>query len=201
MPKSIFPHATLHEPGQADDLYLSGGNFMTGAIETAPRHLLNGSATLNNTTVFLSYLTAPVSMAVNNILMLCGSTAGVTPAHLQVGLYTVDGAGAITLVASSTDAAGASTQLLATNTEYTFALTTGQPYAVVRGQRYAIGIVYSFTTQPKLVGNFIASATQARAPRVSASYATGNPTTLPAGPIANASLANTGNFLYAALLP
>lgn len=164
---------------------------------TVPRQVATGSNVAAATGVLsLSYFTAKKSETCGQVRIKTGGTAAAaTPTLARIGLYTVDAAGAGTLVASIPN----DTALFAaTFTNYTRSWST--PVAKVAGQRYALGVI---TVSAGATATFIGIAVNADptvAPRTHGTW-TGQ-TDLPAS-FADASLgtAAASGIVYAALIP
>lgn len=111
---------------------------LTTGEETVNRNLVSSSAgTTASQVLKLSYFTARKSEPVGNLRMYSGGTAaGATPTLVRGGLYSIDGGGAGTLVASI---ASDTALFAAGNTGYTRALSAA--YNKVAGQRYAFGLL------------------------------------------------------------
>jgi lysophospholipase L1-like esterase len=92
---------------------------------------------------------------ITKLLHCTRSTAGAGITLARMGLYTVDAAGNLTLVARTVDFHG--TGAIAANTLFQQSLdaTGGYPtsYTMKAGQKYAIGFVYVGTTPPTVVSN------------------------------------------------
>lgn len=152
--------------GTLPDARLSG-NVITAATLSAQQH---GSATsldvmsrwFNQTpttntagTVSWTFFSSPYSFTASQISYACGTAAtGITLARF--GLYTVDSAGAVTLVART----ASDTSIFATlNTLYTrsFSTTGGYPstYSLVAGTRYAIAFLVTGSTGGLITGTTV----------------------------------------------
>ena len=128
-----------------------------------------------------------------------GTAAAATPTLVRVGLYTVDSAGAGTLVASTAN----DTALAATiNTSYEKSFSA--PYTLTEGQLYTLGfLIVSAGQAPTLVGkNDICGGTETteaiRAPRMCGSL--GSQTDLPAS-YADGSLSASASVIYMVVSP
>lgn len=169
------------------------GNLLATGVETVSRV----SVSMNNATgtgsLRLCYFTARKSLTATSSRMYSGSTAaGATPTLVRWGVYSLDAAGAGTLVASIVnDAALFATQ----NTAYTRALSA--PLALTAGQRYAFGLlVVTGAAAPTVAGFACVAALQpelALAPRMCA--ALGGQADLPAS-FTDASLANGSGIMH-----
>ena len=173
----------------------------------APTELTSGSATIRRRDVInstglglgsgsmrLSYFTPRTSATIASIRTIVGTTATATPTLNRIGLYTVDGSGNLTLVASTTHDASLWS---ATSTRYTKALSSS--YAITRGTRYAVGVLSVGSTAPSLLGYAATHSDElAEAPRLSASLS--GQTDLPAS-VTVGSLSNTTQNVYAVMVP
>lgn len=196
-----FPakHASTHDAGQSDDVYLDQGNGLTAGIETADRPYFNNAQIPASNYVFFSYFTAPFNYTANNIVIVTGGTAGVgAQNHFLLGLYTVNSSGDLVLVANTTDNA----VTLSINTDYSVAMTSGEPYTLLRGQRYAGALLVAYaTSRISLMGSYINQVTSARTPRITSSYTNGSPTSLPASVTqASGNILSSYDFYYMAFI-
>lgn len=114
----------------------------------------------------LSYFTAPITKACSGITVTTGTTAaGATPTLIKFGVWLVDAAGDMTLVAATPHDAAL---LAAANTAYTKAFSSR--YTFVAGQRYAWApLVVTAAAMPNFggVGGVNNSAEASTAPRSS----------------------------------
>jgi hypothetical protein len=192
-------HAASHAFGGADDLIgiSLDPDLLTTGESTMHRRVATSTVVAAATGVFLAtFFTAKKTETTTQVRMKTGGTAAAaTPTLVRIGLYTVDGAGAGTLVASTVS----DTALFAgTFTAYTKSWAVA--YAKVAGQRYAHGVI---TVSGAATPTFIGSAGQGdntTAPRLHGTL-TGQ-TDLP-GSFTDASLGNAtnSNSVYAVLLP
>lgn len=145
----------------------------------------------------LTYFTASKDETVNSARIISGATAATaTPSLVRIGVYTEAANGDLTLVASTPN----DTALLATiNTVYTKALSA--PLTKTSGRRYAVGVlVVSAVAMPTLVGYaYSAGITVEMFASPKACAAVNGNADLPAT-ILNASILNSGNRIYAALI-
>jgi hypothetical protein len=100
--------------------------------------------------VRLTYFTATASGTLSSLRMVTGGTAaGATPTLCRMAIYSVAANGNLTLLAAT---ANDPTLFAAANTAYARATTA--PFAVVAGQRYAIGVlVVTAAALPTFLGN------------------------------------------------
>jgi hypothetical protein len=162
-----------------DDIGSGGGggsadpNALTGA-EATMRRIDVGSVTLAlgaSGSVRLTYFSAVRSGSHTQLRMVTGTTAAAaTPTLCRMGLYSVAANGNLTLLAAT---ANDPTLFAAANTAYTRATTA--PFAVVAGQRYAIGVlVVTAAALPTFLGAAVsgsyAATLLAEDPRVTAAY-------------------------------
>ncbi len=168
-------------------------DLASGESTMARQHINATTLAPGNGNLRLTYFTARRSFTAASIRTTC-NVAQVGATLARIGLYTVDGSGNLTLVASTTNdtnlwiATGASTKSLSSS------------YAVVRGQRYALGVlVVGTSTSPQLSGNgTVSSAECAVAPRLCGFV--GSQTDLPAS-VSSGSVSDTFHQYYAALVP
>lgn len=167
--------------------------------EVFPRSMILGNSLASTTqNLRMTYFTARKSETSSQVRVVSGATAaGATPTLCRVGLYTVDGNDDATLVASI---ANDTTLFAAANTAYTRSWTT--PYALVAGQRYAVGIlVVTSATAPTFSGTPLITGAAAEAaikPRMTGTL-TGQ-ADLPST-ASSASMAASANRYYGAILP
>jgi hypothetical protein len=142
-----------------------------------------------------TFFTARKTETVTQIRTISGSTAAVTSTLCRVGIYSVDGSGNLTLIAST---ANDTALWAATNTAYTKSLSDS--FSKVRGTRYAVGLIFVGTTAPTFVGinTGFASSEFGIGPRLGA--LTGSNADLPAT-VAVGSLTDTSTQSYTVLLP
>lgn len=166
--------------------------------ETMSRGLVTQSASMGSSGALrLTYFTARKSESSTQVRLSTGGTAaGATPTLCRVGLYLIAGDGGATLVASIVND---TTLFAGSGTVYTRSWSA--PYAMVMGQRYALGVlVVTGAAMPSMAGGSIVSNASewAAAPRMTGNLAA--QTDLPAS-YADASLATSGSRVYAAILP
>lgn len=130
------------------------------AVETVNRVLgVAGSDTPATGVACLTMFTAEESLTVGNVSMnaATSSSSGLTLARM--GLYTIDSSDNATLVART---ASDTTLFNSSNTLYTraFATAGGYPatYALVSGQRYALGVICVGSTGGNYLSTLILSA-------------------------------------------
>jgi hypothetical protein len=167
---------------------------LTTGQATFNRHLINGYPAPGTGNLRLTYFTARKSETVVSFRTVV-TTLATTVTLSRIGLYSVDGSGNLTLVASTTNDVDL---WRSTGGSITKALTTS--YAVTRGQRYAVGLlIVNSGTACLLAGNIqVGSAEAAIAPRLSGFV--GSQTDLPST-VASGSVSNSGNMFYTALVP
>ena len=172
------------------------GGYATG-MSTMPRWAVQTtSITLTSGSMRLCGFTAPRTETVTKVRFLSGATAAAaTPTLVRVGLYSVDTAGAGTLVASTAN----DTTLAATqHTSYEKAFSAS--YTVTEGGLYAVGfLIVTAGATNTLVGSLNVSGgnvigENAYLPRICGSL--GSQTDLPAS-YTDASLSNTASVFYA----
>jgi hypothetical protein len=180
------------------------GNELADAIDLGDR-LTTGDPIMNrrfatnqlgatNGFLRLSYLTATKSETVTSVRVPC-ATAGVGATLARIGVYSIDGSGNLTLIASTPNDTGL---WIASSTSYTKSLSDS--FSKVRGTRYAIGIIsVGASTAPLLYGNnAVAGVEMSQPPRLSAilTSQTDLPSTISVG-----SLGDTTVTMYSVLLP
>lgn len=144
----------------------------------------------------LTYFTARKTALSTQVRIETGGTGSAGLTLARVGLYEVDGANNLSLVASTSSDA---TLAGAPNATHVRNWSTG--YTPQRGRRYAVGVLFVGTTTPTLVGCTVGDSNlnlTSRAPRMAATLS--GQANLPSN-VAAASVANTGRLVYAELLP
>jgi hypothetical protein len=143
----------------------------------------------------LTYFTARKTETINNLRTLCATVATSTTLA-RIGLYTVAGNGDLTLVASTES----DTALWETAGQRTKALSAS--YSKVRGQRYAVGVLWVGSGNAPTFAGIGSTVTAvisefAESPRQAAVRASQSdlPATIAAGDLIS------GQQLYAALVP
>lgn len=178
-------------------------NLLTSGESTVPRSITFSAAatTLSNQVFRLTFFTAVKTEPITQVRIPSGSTAaGATPTLCRVGIYSVDSAGAGTLINSiANDTALWATQ----NTDYLRSLTA--TFNKVAGQRYAFAwLCVTGATAPAVPGAQVLAAgapgsnAAARAPRLSGALTA--QADLPNG-FTDAGLTATGGLIYAELVP
>lgn len=174
-------------------------NPLTSGEETMSRDICASNAVASATqSLRLTYFTSRRSQTTTQVRVCTGSTAAAaTPTLCRIGLYSIDTAGAGTLVASvATD----TTLFAAASTAYTRSWSSS--YTSVVGQRYALGLlVVTSVAAPTFAGAVIAGGLITETgidPRTTASL--GSQTDLPSS-FTNASLTTSLNRYYGAILP
>ena len=175
--------------------------FFANRIRSGESTIINredaSTAALASTsqTLYLTYFTAKQRLTSTQISVPSGSTAaGATPTLVRFGLYSVDGQGNLTLIAST---ANDTTLLAAANTFYT--KNWSASVVIHQGQRYALGVlVVTGAATPTFNGFAVGAAIGAIAPRLNAQVA--SQSDLPAS-IAVGSLANGNNVIYGEIRP
>jgi len=147
LPKDAHPRAALTS-------YQTQVNTTEDALTTGEivprRNLMDSNAVAHTSgTLALSYFTADKTETINNVTLYTGNTAaGATPSLCRVGIYSLDGSGNGTLVAST---ANDTALFAAANTAYTKALSSA--FNKVEGTRYAVALlVTSNATMPSFMG-------------------------------------------------
>lgn len=137
-------HASTHLSGGSDPLYLDT-QLMTNGEETAMRLLLSATATPASQALQLTYFTARKSETITKLMVSVESQAASGLTYGALGLYTIDGSGNGTLVASTANDTSACNT---TNSLYTPSLQAS--YNKVAGQRYAFAALFVGTVMPIL---------------------------------------------------
>lgn len=166
-----------------------------GKLNAIPREqAAAGVATTAGKADFITF-TPVVNMTVTKLSAMTSGTAWTGHTLARMGLYTVDSAGAVTLVAQT---AADATLFTAAQTVYQRVLDTtgGFPasYSLVAGQRYAVGVIGVGQTAGQLRGGSSSSVLAQRTPIMGGTIGTGL-TDLPA----TGTIAATGNYPWAEL--
>lgn len=175
---------------------LPSGIELTSGEGTLSRREVNGSSVASgNGNLRLTYFTAKKTETITQIRTMV-NTAAVGASLARVGIYSVDGSGNLTLVASIAD--DHSNLWIAATTVYTRSLSAS--WSKVKGTRYAIGIlVVGTSTAPTFYGQSTLLASECGiAPRISGILA--SQTDLPSS-ITAGSVGDSGHQTYVALLP
>lgn len=173
-------------------------NRVTTGQETMPRSLVTQSAGMGSSGALrLTYFTARKAESSTQVRVSTGGTAaGATPTLCRVGLYLIAGDGGATLVASI-----ANDTTLFANTGTLYTRSWSAPYAMVMGQRYALGVlVVTGAAVPSMAGSAIVTNASewAVAPRMTGNLAAQADL---AASYADASLATSGSRVYGAIIP
>lgn len=137
---------------------------LTSGESTLSRRAIMNGATLTSGIVRLTYFTARKTETINSVRVGTHTTAaGATPTLCRIGIYSVDGSGNLTLVAST---ANDTALFAAASTTYTKALSAS--WSKTAGQRYAVGVlVVTGATAPTIQGQILSIADElAQAPRL-----------------------------------
>lgn len=167
---------------------------LTSGEPTMPRLNANGTVSAPTGVCRFAMFTARKTETVTQIRTITGAAAASGVTLCRIGVYSVDAADNLTLVASTTN----DTSLwIATTTVYTKALTAG--FSKVRGTRYAVGLLFVGSGAPTWVGNSTLLASEgAIVPRLNASVS--GLSDLPSSELVG-SLSSSPNMPYAVLLP
>jgi hypothetical protein len=172
------------------------GDRLTTGQETFDRiGIVSNTIAMTSGVVKLTYFTARKTETVTTLRTYAGAVAaGATPTICRMGLYSIDGSGNLTLIASTPN----DTSLWsAINTQYAKALSAS--VGVVAGTRYAFGsICVTAATVPQVAGGLPNLMMSDVAPRISAQL-TGQ-TDLPSS-ITSASLNRLAQRVYGELIP
>lgn len=170
-------------------------SLTTGQSTIARRLVTSSTLPSTNGVIRLTYFTARKSETVTQVRVPCGATASAGSTLQRIGLYSIDGSGNLTLVASTPN----DTALWASpNTGYTKAFSAS--YALTRGTRYAIGLlVVGTTTAPTFMGTGAGAGSEfGQSPRLAALLS--GKTDLDAS-VSVGSLTDTAAQYYMVLLP
>lgn len=162
---------------------------------TIPRHLCTSTTvSVSSGIMRVTYFTATKTETIASVRTVTGSTAASGATLCRIGIYSAESDGAITKIAETAN----DTSLWAsTATAYTKALSAS--VQLVKGKRYAVGILYVGSTAPTMCGlTGLQGAELGVAPRLSALQ--GGRSDLPASS-AMAEMADSLHMHYVALLP
>lgn len=141
------------------DIY--NGNALTNGEEILPRlHTIGGQQVVSGT-VHLTYFTARKTEVINTVRMLSDATAGAGITLARMGIYSVDGGGNLTLVASTANDATLFDDIFS---PYPKALTGA--FNKVKGNRYAFAVLVIGTTMPAITGLTVSGADSSLPPRL-----------------------------------
>lgn len=141
------------------DIY--NGNAIAAGEEVLPRLSTIGAQDLASGTLHLTYFTARKTETINTVRMLSDATAAVGATLIRMGIYSVDGGGNLTLVAST---ANDVTLFDDAYSPYPKALSAS--FAKVKGTRYAFGVLFVGATPPKVTGLTVSGADSSLPPRL-----------------------------------
>jgi hypothetical protein len=142
------------------DIY--NGNAITTGEELMSRLDTIGASPLNASgTVHLSYFTARKTETAANIRMLSDNTAATGVTLARMGIYSVDGSGNLTLIAST---ANDTTLFDDAYSPYQKAFTAS--FTKTKGTRYAAAILVVGTGMPTITGITCSGADASLAPRI-----------------------------------
>lgn len=142
------------------DIY--NGNAITSGEELMSRLHAIGASPLNASgTVHLAYFTARKTETAANLRMLTDDTAATGVTLAKMGVYSVDGSGNLTLVAST-----ASDTTLFNGTYTAFQRSFTASLSKVKGTRYAVAVIVVGAGMPKLTGVTCSGADASLNPRI-----------------------------------
>ncbi len=198
---SLAGGTTTLMPDALSSLPSGGIDNLTSSQNTLPRFICASAVSMGaSQSLRLSYFTATASGTFTQLRTATATpAAGATPSLCKMGLYSIDGAGAGTLIAST---ASDTTLWSATNTVYTRA--TQASYTVTAGSRYALAVlVVTGAAIPSIIGasmagSAAANSIMAEAPRAAGSL--GSQADLPPS-FADASLTGVASVFYGELVP
>lgn len=175
-------------------LHLALGNTPT-TLNALPRAEASAGLVPASGRADLIAFTPAMNMTITNLAAMTSGTAWTGHTLARMGLYTVDAAGAATLVAQT---ASDTTLFTATQTAYRRSLDTagGFPasYNLVAGQRYAVGVIGVGQTAGSLRSGASSAILAQRPPVMGGTLGTGL-TDLPA----SGTIAATGTYPWAEL--
>lgn len=175
-------------------------SLLTAEEETVPRvAMASTSLATASGSLRLTHFTARASRTHTKLRSLSGNTAAVGATLCRKGIYEVNTDGSLTLIGSTPNT---TTLWAATSTLYETA--TSASFALVRGRRYAAGLLFVGTTAPTMAGagtGLSTSGEHHKAPRIGATV-TGQ-TDLPASiSAATVGASNTfGGMYYMVCVP
>lgn len=182
---------------KADLVDTDASNLLTSGESTITRRNVMASSISTGTgNLRLTYFTARKTETITQVRVPSGGTAaGATPTLCRAGIYSVDGSGNLTLVAST---ASDTALFAAANTEYLKSLSAS--FSKTKGQRYAVGIlVVTSATAPTLVGaNALLAAAAGRGPRLGGMVS--SQSDLPSS-VSVGSISDNGHQAYVELVP
>lgn len=169
---------------------------LTSGESTLSRRAIMNGATLTSGIVRLTYFTAKKTETINSVRVGTYTTAaGATPTLCRIGIYSVDGSGNLTLVAST---ANDTALFAAASTTYTKALSAS--WSKTAGQRYAVGVlVVTAATAPTIQGQILSLGDElGQAPRLAGARAGQSdlPSSITAG-----NVVDTTHQCYVAMVP
>jgi hypothetical protein len=142
------------------DIY--NGDAITAGEEIMPRRdAIGASALAASGTLHLSYFTARKTEAATNIRMLSDGTAATGTTLARMGVYSVDGAGNLTLLAATANDVAV---FSGAYTPYQRVLTS--TFNKVKGVRYAVGVLVVGAGMPTITGATCAGADAGLPPRL-----------------------------------
>ena len=142
------------------DIY--NGNAISSGEELMSRHDTIGASPLNASgTVHLSYFTARKTETAANIRMLTDNTAATGVTLAKMGVYSVDGSGNLTLVAST-----ANDTALFDDAYSPYQKAFTATFAKTKGARYAAAVLVVGTGMPTMTGITCSGADASLPPRI-----------------------------------
>jgi hypothetical protein len=124
---------------------LASGEAMFARVAWTQQQSLTAS------TLMLTYWTAVKTETAGHVITVTGSAASSGVTYANIGVFSVDSSGNLTLLASTGDLHA--TLWTGTFAQYTTAFTASWPK--VAGTRYAMGLLAVGTTPPNLFGQFV----------------------------------------------
>jgi hypothetical protein len=127
------------------------GEALTSGEAILPRYDTQNSVPLSASSVKFTFWTASTTGTATSVVTSTGDAAASGLTLAKIGVYSVDGSGNLTLLASTADLHAS--LWTSTFTKYTSSLASS--FSRVAGQKYALGCLAVGTTPPHLLGNSI----------------------------------------------
>jgi hypothetical protein len=140
---------TFHPVTAPTSPYVDHGEVLTSGEAIFYRRWATNDITMTTQTVFISYWVAASNGSSDHFETVTGGTAATAITYANMGIYTIDASGNLTLAASTGDVHASVWG--STFTGYNVALTT--KFTRVAGVRYAAGILAVGAGVPALSGS------------------------------------------------
>lgn len=184
-----------YRPYAADNGVAATEILSAGEEGIFDRHLMTSQPGISNGNMRGTYFVCRKSQTITAIRTLVGGTNQTGATLCRIGLYTVDSSDNLTLVASTTN----DTSLWNTaNATVDKALSSS--YAVVRGTRYAVGLLVVGSSQAPTIGGIQLTNSAPGAASRRLAFLIGSQTDLPSS-IATGSMTGANILPWAALVP